>query len=385
MRYQVVLLPGDGVGPEVMAEGRAVLELTCNRAGIDIHITEVPCGGLYFLEHGRDWPEGSEEQCASADVIFLGAVGWPSPQGDGPVRMPDGKMAGWSAVLGNRARLDLYANIRPIRLLPGIAPRIHGRATSAWEPRKVDLVIVRENTEGLYSGMGGVLETGGAKLLATDTRVVTRRASERVLRRAFELAVERGRGAPQDGRKRVTCVSKSNVLYGCRLFDEVFNEVGQGWPDVEREHMLLDSFAASLLVEPERYDVCVTTNLFGDVLTDLGAVLQGGMGMAVGCNVGDAHGMFEPVHGSAPSIAGRNKANPMAMVMGIGEGLSWLGRRRGDARLVRGAAAIAESVAAVAKRGSTLTFDLVGEEAASGTAEVGTSIREELDVRLCAP
>jgi len=382
VNYEVVLLPGDGIGPEVMVVGRRVLERALERAGIAVRITEIPCGGRYYLEHGRDWPEGSEEACAHADVVFLGAVGWPAPGGEGPVRMKDGRMAGWSPVLGNRARLDLYANIRPIRLLPGVRPRIHGRATNAWAPEKVDLVIVRENTEGLYAGMGGMLETSGEHVIATDTRVITRGASERVIRRAFELSRARGRGAPGDGCRRVTSISKSNVLHGCRLFEEVFERVGAGWPDIVRERVFVDSFAASLMVEPERYDVCVTTNLFGDILTDLGAVLQGGMGMAVGCNVGDEHGMFEPVHGSAPALAGRGTANPMGMVGAVSEGLRWLGGKRGDSALVLAADAIRDAVCAVVAQGTALTADLVGADAGRSTTEVGEAIVGALDRQL---
>ncbi len=382
MNYEVVLLPGDGIGPEVMGVGRRVLERALEKTGIAARITEIPCGGRYYLEHGRDWPEGSEEACADADVIFLGAVGWPAPGGEGPVRMKDGRMAGWSPVLGNRARLDLYANIRPIRLLPGVRPRIHGRATSSWVSDKIDLVIVRENTEGLYAGMGGMLEPGGERMIATDTRVITRRASERVILRAFETSTARGRGAPGDGRRRVTCISKSNVLHGCRLFEEVFERVGAAWPDIVTERVFVDSFAASLMVEPERYDVCVTTNLFGDILTDLGAVLQGGMGMAVGCNLGDEHGMFEPIHGSAPALAGQGIANPMAMVGAVSEGLRWLGGKRGDSALVLAADAIRDAVSAVVAQGTALTADLVGAEAGRSTTQVGEAIVGALDRQL---
>lgn len=298
------------------------------------------------------------------------------------MRMKDGRMAGWSPVLGNRARLDLYANIRPIRLLPGVRPRIHGRATSSWVSDKIDLVIVRENTEGLYAGMGGMLEPGGERMIATDTRVITRRASERVILRAFETSTARGRGAPGDGRRRVTCISKSNVLHGCRLFEEVFERVGAAWPDIVTERVFVDSFAASLMVEPERYDVCVTTNLFGDILTDLGAVLQGGMGMAVGCNLGDEHGMFEPIHGSAPALAGQGIANPMAMVGAVSEGLRWLGGKRGDSALVLAADAIRDAVSAVVAQGTALTADLVGAEAGRSTTQVGEAIVGALDRQL---
>ena len=382
MTYQVVLLPGDGIGPEVIAEGRKVLELACAKRQIAIETTTIACGKQYYLAHGREWPLGSEQLCDRADLLLLGAVGWPSPDGRGPVMMPDGRMAGWSAVLGNRTRLDLYGNLRPVRLLAGVQHRLHGSHRQVWQAGKVDMVFVRENTEGLYAGMGGVLQRKGVSELATDTRVITRKASERVIRRAFEAAHERGRGAPQDGKKRVTCIAKHNVLRGCQLFVEVFEQVGREHPDVEQEVAIIDAFAQSVLTQPEHYDVCVTTNLFGDILTDLASVLQGGMGLAVGCNVGDEHGMFEPIHGSAPELAGRDKANPMAMILAVSEGMRWLGGRRADRALLGASEAVRDAVSRVIAEGATLTEDLVGEEHAASMSDVGAAIRKELELRL---
>jgi isocitrate/isopropylmalate dehydrogenase len=319
-RYDVVMLPGDGIGVEVAAQARRVLDAVAAKTGTTFDVTDIPCGGKFYLEHGRrDWPEGAEEKCAKADVILLGAVGWPSPTSPGPVTMSDGKMAGWSPVIGNRLRLDLYANVRPVRCLPGTRHAISGKSSPVWTSDKVDMVIVRENTEGLYSGEGERAADGSR---ATDVRVITRHASERVIRRAFELSMQRGRGAPADGKKRVTCIVKHNVLYGCKLFLEVFREVAKEFPEVEPDVAIVDAFAMFVLTQPERYDVCVTTNMFGDILTDLASVLQGGMGMAVGCNIGDDHAMFEPIHGSAPPLAGKDRANPMAMLLATGEALA---------------------------------------------------------------
>jgi isocitrate/isopropylmalate dehydrogenase len=309
-------------------------------------------------------------------VILLGAVGWNGPDGQ-PVTMSDGKMAGWSPVIGNRMRLGLYANVRPIRLLKGIKHGLSGRFAQVWEPGMVDMVILRENTEGLYSGIGGVV--GDA---AIDTRVITRAASKRVIKKAFEISRGRGKGAPIDGKKRVTCVVKNNVLYGCKLFLEVFKELGAEFPDIEKDVAIVDSFAMFVLTRPEHYDVVVTTNMFGDILTDLASVLQGGMGMAVGCNLGDDHAMFEPIHGSAPPLAGKDLANPLAMMMATAEALLWLGRRRGDDRLVRGGKAIDDAVAAIVARGKPLTADLVGAERASPRSVVAAAVRDETLARL---
>jgi len=372
--YDLVLLPGDGIGAEVIAEARALVELVGETTGIGFSLDEIPCGGKFFLEHGsRDWPEGAEERCARADAILLGAVGWNGPDNT-PVTLPDGKMAGWSPVIGNRMKLDLYANIRPVRCLPGTKHGLSGTFRPVWTPETVDMVIIRENTEGLYSGLG---ERTADR--ATDVRVITRRASERVIRKAFELSRRRGRGAPSDGKLRVTCIVKHNVLAGCKLFLDVYREVAAGYPDVEQDIAIVDSFAMFVLTQPERYDVCVTTNMFGDILTDLASVLQGGMGMAVGCNVGDEHAMFEPIHGSAPPLAGKDRANPMAMLLATGEAMAWLGHRFSDERLTRARDAIEHAVATLVERGEPLTGDLGGS---AGTRAVAEAVRADVRRRL---
>jgi isocitrate/isopropylmalate dehydrogenase len=376
--YHVVLLPGDGTGIEVAEKARRVLDLIGKKTNTEFRIEEIPCGGQYYLEHGRDWPEGSEARCIAADVILLGAVGWPSPKGGGPVTMSDGKMAGWSPVIGNRTKLDLYANVRPVRLYEGVKHRISSKHKQVWEPGQVDMVILRENTEGLYAGAGGILAPGGVAQVATDTRIITRRASERIIRLAFEKSMKRN-GAPKDGKKRVTCVVKNNVLFGCRFFAEVFEEIGRQYPDVEKDVAIVDAFTQWLIGQPEYYDVVVTTNMFGDIVTDLASVLQGGMGMAVGCNVGDEHAMFEPIHGSAPKYAGKDRVNPMAMILATGEALTWLGQRKSDAVLEKAGASIEVAVKAVLKRGEPLTYDLVGDEKAAPMSRVTEAILSSIE------
>ncbi|MDB4963164.1 MAG: 3-isopropylmalate dehydrogenase [Myxococcales bacterium] len=378
--YDLVLLPGDGIGPEVMAEARALVDVVAQGTGVGFHLEEIPCGGKFYLEHGsRDWPEGSEDKCRAADAILLGAVGWNGPDGS-PVTMPDGqgggKMAGWSPVIGNRMKLDLYANIRPVKCLPGTRHGLSGNFRPVWTPETVDMVIIRENTEGLYSGIG---ERTADR--ATDLRVITRHASERVIRAAFELSRQREKGAPVDGKRRVTCIVKHNVLAGCRLFLDVFREVATSYPEIEPDVAIVDSFAMFVLTQPERYDVCVTTNMFGDILTDLASVLQGGMGMAVGCNVGDQHAMFEPIHGSAPPLAGKDRANPLAMLLATGEAMKWLGLRFGDERLTRAHDAIDAAVASIVARGEPLTSDLGGT---AGTKAVAQAVRDEVQRRLAS-
>jgi isocitrate/isopropylmalate dehydrogenase len=376
--YDLAVLPGDGIGVEVIDHARQLLDLIATATGVGFAIDEVPCGGRFFLQHGsRDWPEDAEQRCRAADAILLGAVGWNGPDG-APVTMRDAdgreKMAGWSPVIGNRIHLDLYANVRPVRCLPGTRHGLSGTFREVWSPRHVDMAIIRENTEGLYSGI-----SERTPERATDLRVITRRASERVISAAFELSRLRDRGAPADGKRRVTCIVKHNVLAGCRLFLDVFREVAGRYPDIEPDVAIVDSFAMFVLTQPERYDVCVTTNMFGDILTDLASVLQGGMGMAVGCNVGDDHAMFEPIHGSAPPLMGKDRANPMAMLLATGEAMAWLGRRFSDDRLLRAHRAIEDAVATLVEAGEPLTADLGGKAPQS---VVAAAVRDEVRRRL---
>ncbi len=386
MSYKLVTLGGDGTGPEVMREGLRVLQALSSALDLSWDVDDIPCGGQFFLEHGdRDWPEGAEARCDAADLILLGAVGWPSPTGPGPVLMKDGKMAGFSPVLGNRTRLNLFANVRPVKLYEGVQHRIHGKNQQVWQPGQVDMVMVRENTEGLYSPTGGKLSPGGRTEVAVDTRIITRRASEQVIRHAFELCRRRNRGAPKDGKLRVTAVVKDNVLHGCQFFTQVFFEIGEEYPEIAKETAIVDAFTQWLINQPEYYDVVVTTNMFGDIITDLASVLQGGMGMAVGANVGANHGMFEPIHGSAPKHAGKDKVNPIAMILSVKEGLEWLGNRKDDARLLRAAQATEAAVVEVLKRGAPLTYDLVGEAKAARCSEVGAWIAEAAVRHLGSP
>jgi len=379
--YEIVTLPGDGIGPEVVREGLKVLETLGRKAGRKFSVTEIPCGGAYMLGPGNgteDWPEGSLEKCGKADAILLGAVGWPNPKDGGKttVNFPDGRMAGWSAVIGVRTNLDLYANVRPVKLYPGVRTMIHGVPKNVWDPEKVDMVVIRENTEGLYSGIGGVFKRAGSEQIAIDERIITRLGAERVIRFAFDLARRRKRGAPEDGKLRVTCVVKDNVLQGCKFFKRVFAEVGEHYPEIEEESVLVDSFTMFLMTKPEHYDVVVTTNMFGDIVTDLASVLQGGMGMAVGANTGDEHAMFEPVHGTAPNLVGE-RANPMATVLCVKELLEWLGARHEDPVLPRMAQAVEKAVAQTLAEGKILTQDLAPPGCkAARTSEVGSHLAE---------
>jgi isocitrate/isopropylmalate dehydrogenase len=360
--YEVAVFAGDGTGPEVVREGVKALGALAEGGPAPWRLTEYSGGGQYYLRSGREWDPEGEAAAGRADAILLGAVGWPGGT------LPNGDLAGRALVLGLRETLDLYANVRPCRLYPGVLPRISGEFREVWSPKNVDLVIVRENTEDLYTPARGRLRRAGETEVAIDTRVITRKGAERVVRYAFELARARSQGAPGDGVRRVTCVDKSNVMEGCRFFRETFDRVAAEFPEIERDYAYVDAFAQWLVRNPERFNVVVATNMMGDIITDLAAVLQGGMGFASGANVGDGHGMFEPVHGSAPKYAGKNQVNPFATFFAVEQMLRWLGERHGDRRLVEQADRLDRAAAGPLRDGRARTYDQGGT---ASTSEVG--------------
>lgn len=370
--YSIIALPGDGIGIEVLACALSVLAAAGEIFEVDFKVEEVPCGGHYYVEHEIEWPEGSFEKCQAGDAILLGAVGH---EVDGKTVFtkpgkpyPEPQLAGFAQVIGNRKKLNLYANVRPVKLYPGVKHRIHGELVPVWEPGKVDYVVVRENTEDAYTGETESIEGGRV----TPIRI-TRRATERVVRYAFNLARIR------DKRKKVTCVDKSNIIGAHRYFREIFREIGQTeFPDIELDYAYVDAFCQWQIRSPEWYDVVVAPNLAGDIISDNGATTAGGLGLAAGGNIGDEHAMFEPIHGSAPKHAGKDKANPMAAILAMQMMLEWLGTRHSDERLHRAARTVEAAVAAVLKEGKTLTYDLIDEERASRCSEVGAAVEEKL-------
>jgi isocitrate/isopropylmalate dehydrogenase len=370
--YEIALFPGDGTGPEVLREGRKVLEALADGDAAPWHLTEYPGGGQYYLKTGREWEPEAEAASRTADAILLGAVGWPGAS------LPNGDLAGRALVLGLREGLDLFANVRPCRLYPGVRHRISGEYREVWLPKFVDMVIVRENTEDLYTPARGRLRRGGETEVTVDTRIITRKGSERVIRYAFELARARPRGAPGDGVKRVTCIDKSNVMEGCRFFRETFDRVAKEYPEIERDYAYVDAFTQWLVRNPERYNVAVTTNMMGDIVTDLASVLQGGMGFASGGNIGTDHGMFEPVHGSAPKYAGKNQVNPFATFFAVEQLLRWLGQRHHDPRLVRQADRLERTLAQALADGGSGTYDQGGTATTSEAGDrVAAALRAE--------
>jgi isocitrate/isopropylmalate dehydrogenase len=368
--YRIALLPGDGTGPEVLRAGRRVLDAVAESGPAPWTLEEYEAGAVYYKGHGQEWAPGAEQAARAADAILLGAVGWPG------VSLPNGDIAGAGLIFGLRFGLDLFANVRPCRLYPGVRHRVSGEWKQVWTPENVDFVIIRENTEGLYTPIRGALTRGGETEVAIDTRVTTRKGAERVIRYAFELSRRRGRGAPEDHKRRVTCVDKANVLRGCQFFREVFEDLGARYPDVEREYAYVDAFTQWMVRNPEHYDVVVTTNMFGDIVTDLAAVLQGGMGFAAGGNIGATHGMFEPVHGSSPKHAGKNEINPFATFSAIEMMLRWLGEQYGDARMTTQADRVERAIAQVLADGSARTYDQGGTVTTSAAGDrVAEAIR----------
>ncbi len=380
--YRLTVLPGDGTGREVTAAARRIIEVFEKHSPLSFDITEIPCGGQHFLETGEEWPEGSFEHCRdNTDAILLGAIGWPG------ATMPNGDIAGGQVILGLRSGLGLYANIRPVKLYHGVQHKVHGEHTDIWDPDLVDMVLIRENTEGLYHSLlrRSAQAAVGAKdepividefpglegEVSWDPRPISRNGSERVIRFAFELAKRRESQlqAPQ----RVTCVDKSNVLRGCRLFRKVFDEIAEEYESVETTKAFIDAFTMWLVRDPEDLDVVVLPNMFGDIATDMTSVLQGGMGMAASANIGDEHMLFEPVHGSSPKYAGQDKVNPIAAISSVQLMFDNLGARHDDPDALMCADILDTAISSHLSNGGTVTYDLGGT---ASTSEVGQAIAE---------
>jgi len=370
--YYIVALPGDGIGPEVLTQGLRILRTVGELSDINFRIEEIPCGGHYYFEHEIEWPEGSFEKCQAADAIVLGAVGH---EVDGKTVFtkpgkpyPEPQLAGFAQVILNRQKLDLYANVRPVKLYRGVKHKIHGELKQVWDAGKVDYFVIRENTEDAYTGETNPIPDGRI----TPIRI-TRRATERVVRYAFNLARRRNK------QRKVTCVDKSNIIGAHRFFREVFREVGtREFPDLKLDYAYVDAFCQWQIRYPEWYDVVVGPNLVGDIISDNGATTAGGLGLAVGGNIGDEHAMFEPIHGSAPKHAGKDKANPLAAILSVQMMLDWLGTRYDDERLTQAAERVEAAVERLLSEGKTLTYDLIGEEKASRCSEVGGAVEENL-------
>jgi len=331
--WNIAVLPGDGIGPEVMVEGLKVLRaVEKSLQGIHFALNQVSAGAEEYLRHGQPLPEQSFAACQQADAILLGAMGLPD------VRWPDGKEM--TPQIDLRERLDLYCGVRPIRLYHELHSPL-----KRYRAGEIDFVIVRESTEGLFSSR---LSKSANNSEVTDVMRITRKGTERICRAAFRIAQKR--------RQQLTAVDKANVLPSMAFFRSIFDEVAREFPDVQTEHVYVDAAALFLVQKPQRFDVIVTENMFGDILSDLAAGLVGGMGMAPSADIGDQHAVFQPSHGSAPDIAGKGIANPIATILSVALMLEWLN----DAKTRRGAGLIRAAVERVLGNPAHRTTDLGG-------------------------
>ncbi|WP_408955546.1 3-isopropylmalate dehydrogenase [Natroniella sp. ANB-PHB2] len=296
-KQKIAVIGGDGIGPEVTKQGVKVLEKLAQISDLEFEFEDFALGADHYLETGELVTDEVKADLEGFDAIYLGAVGDP--------RVKPGVLE-HGILLDLRFSFDQYINLRPIKLLDSKFTPLKDKG-----PKDIDLMIVRENTEGLYAGVGGFLKQGTEDEVATQQMINTYKGVERVTRYAYEYAQKR------DKEKKLTLCDKSNVLtYAHDLWQRVFAEVGQDFADVKQDHMLVDAITMKLVRNPEVFDVVVTCNMFGDIITDLGAEIQGGMGLAVSGNINpEGVSMFEPVHGSAPDIAGENKANPIAALL----------------------------------------------------------------------
>lgn len=377
-KYRIAVLPGDGIGREVIPQAVETLE-TAQEAvgGFELEFHAFDGGGEYYVKENREWSEEAEDFTKKeADAVLLGAVG-AIASGGNSVRLPDGNLAGYSLVIGLRFELDLYANVRPVKLFEGVPTPLANKTHE-----HIDMLIVRENTEGLYTPIRGKLSRGEMTELAVDLRIITLKGAERASRYAFNASSERSRGAPVDGVKRVTCVDKSNLLASCKLFRDVFDEVGKEFPSIERDYAFVDAWTQWCLRKPEFYDVVVAPNEFGDIISDLGGAVQGGLGVAPAGSIGDNHAVFEPVHGSAPKHYGQRKANPIAAILASSMMLDWLGSKFNDKHCSDAGDILITGVANVLKEGKVRTYDLCRGDwesiKPSSTDQVGDAIRQAI-------
>ena len=334
--FHLAVLPGDGIGPEVIAAGLDVLRAVQARlGGITFTLEELSVGAGEYLRHGHPLPDAAVERCRAADAILLGAMGLPD------VRWPNG--VEMTPQIDLREQLDLYNGVRPIKLCHASHSPLKGFGSGG---RPIDFVIVRENCEGLFSSR--LAPRKRERDQETDTMLITRRGAERICRSAFQLARRR--------RHHVTLVDKANVLPSMAFFRQVFDAVAAEFPDVRAERVYVDAMALFLVQRPHEFDVIVTENMFGDILSDLAAGLIGGMGMAPSADLGDEYGLFQPAHGTAPTIAGRNLANPVATILSVAMMLEWLEHPEA----IRGARMIEAAVARVLSDPANTTTDLGG-------------------------
>lgn len=351
--YRIAVIPGDGIGKEVMPEGVRVLEAASKRFGFDIALDWFDFASAdYYRKHEAMLPEDWFQTLSGYDAIFFGAVGWPEV-------VPD-HISLWGSLLQFRRAFDQYVNLRPVRLMPGVTPPLAGR-----KPGDIDFYIVRENTEGEYSSIGGRAFEGTEREVVIQETIMTRTGVDRVLRFAYDLAQRRGK-------KHITSATKSNgIAITMPFWDERFEAMGEQYPEICRDKYHIDALAAHFVLNPDRFDVVVASNLFGDILSDLGPAITGTIGIAPSANInptGEHPSLFEPVHGSAPDIAGKGIANPLGQIWTAALMLDHLGQEEA-------AKSIVSAMERVLLNPAARTRDLRGT---ASTQEAGRAVEAEI-------
>jgi 3-isopropylmalate dehydrogenase len=348
--YSVAVIPGDGIGPEVVREAERVLARVASIEGFEAKLTRYPFGAEHYLKTKEIFPDAAFKEVQQHSAILLGAIGDP--------RIEVGLLE-FGIIAKLRFELDLFVNLRPVKLYAE-----HLCPLKDTTPDKVDFIVVRENTEDAYAGMRGFFKRGTPDEVATQEIIFTRKGVERVIRYAFDLARRRNRG------KKLTLIDKANAVRAMDLWTRTFAEVGAEYPDIAREHNYIDAACMYVVKNPEWYDTVVTSNMFGDIFTDLSAMIQGGMGVAASGNIHPGKvSLFEPIHGSAPKYAGKNVANPIATILAVQMMLDYLGESRASARIEEAVAGLLRS-----KR-----LPSVGTDSGLSTSQVGDLVLGELE------
>ena len=351
--HHIAVIGGDGIGPEVLAEGIKVLRAAGTRFYVAFVFTEFDWGSDYYFEHGRMMPAGGLDQLSGSDAIYFGAVGHPDIQDHVTLN---------GLLLPMRRGFDQYVCQRPSVLYPGVTSPLRGVETG-----DIDMVVIRENTEGEYANVGGFLYEGFPEEVAVQSGIFTRHGIERVVRYSFELARAR------NGKKRLASITKSNAQgYGMVLWDRVFEEIATDYPDIETESLLVDAACMNFIRRPQSFDVVVASNLFGDILTDIGAIITGSMGLAASANINPEKrfpSMFEPVHGSAPDITGKGITNPLAAILSASMMLERLGEPAA-------ASAVHEACMSVLRDGEVVPAELGGT---ATTTQLGDAVVAALE------
>jgi tartrate dehydrogenase len=355
--YDIAIIPGDGVGKEISAEAVKIIDAVAEKYSFNVKTETFDWGCDYYLKHGQMMPDDMLATLKDFDALFLGCVGDAN-------KVPD--HISLILILSIRKSFDQYVNLRPIRLYPGVETPIKSAT-----PETVDMVVIRENTEGEYSSTGGLFKMGTPDAVATQTGIFTQKGCERIMRYAFDLARKRKKlGDSPAG--MVTNCTKSNALnYSMVFWDRVYAQVSRDYPDIKTDTALVDALTMWLVKNPDYFDVIVASNLFGDIITDLGAMLQGGMGFAAGGNInpeGDYPSMFEPIHGSAPKYEGKGVVNPVATIESIRMMMDHLGETQASCD-------IEMALSQVLKEGKTKTRDMGGKHS---TAAMGDAIKDAI-------